>query len=149
MQHVNSCLSFVARRVIPYAQLEAGQSVFTKTGGLDWGKKGTKDIESLVRSCERFNVEVEVMDGGGRVIQTCTTVHYPPPLPPTRPFRTVTYEPSPPPPPPPTSSTLFRMRCLSPTTNVCNRAEHGLYPDVSVSYVERVNERMRFFFIFL
>ena len=43
------------------AQREAGQSVYTKTGGLDWGRKGSKDIESLISACRRHNVDVEVM----------------------------------------------------------------------------------------
>jgi hypothetical protein len=38
------------------AQREAGQSVYTNTGGLDWGRKGSDDIEGVVASCKRYNV---------------------------------------------------------------------------------------------
>lgn len=61
-ESVNTEMMMHAYPLWESAQREAGQSVYTKTGGLDWGKKGSKDIESLLASCRRFNVEVEVMD---------------------------------------------------------------------------------------
>lgn len=60
--NVNTEMMMHAYPLWESAQREAGQSVYTKTGGLDWGKKGSKDIESLLESCRRFNVKVEVMD---------------------------------------------------------------------------------------